>query len=148
MYKLYCRKRLVAGFGIFLFLCSLTLSAGANDTKTCPGITPEKLAGVFKKMNAPAAEILSITPSSLNGICEVAFQSQGRIGVFYTDSSLAYLLFGNLIETKAMTNLTAERTQKLQDRKRVDLAKITLNEGLTIGGKGAAKKVVVFSDPD
>ncbi len=148
MHKLACCGKFRTGFIIFLFLSSVSLPSCADDAKTCLGITQEKLAGALKKLNVPAAEILSITPSPLNGICEIGIQSQGTIRVFYTDSALEYLLFGNLIETKAMINLTADRYQKLQDRKRVDLAKISLNEGLAIGGKGATKKVIVFSDPD
>jgi len=102
----------------------------------------------LKKINVPAAEILSITPSPLNGLCEIGIRSQGTIRVFYADNALEYLLFGNLIETKAMANLTADHTQKLQDRERVDLTKIALNEGLAIGVKGATKKVIIFTDPD
>ena len=58
------------------------------------------------------------------------------------------LILGNVSETKAVTNLPAEGPRKTQDMKRIDLARIPLNEEFVIGEKSAEKKVIIFTDPD
>lgn len=148
MNKLVCGRKLITGFVVFLFLSAAPLPAYAENGKKCADITKEQIAGTLKKMNAPAAEIVGIKNSPLDGICEIEVNSKGAAGIFYTDLTLNYLIFGSLHDTRSMVNLTAGSVQKLQDKKRVDLARITLNEGLAIGVKGAAKKVIIFTDPD
>jgi hypothetical protein len=148
MNKLDYGGKLIPGFVIFLFLSAATLPAYAENGKECLTLTKEQIAGTLKKMNVPAAEIVGIKNSPLGGICEIEVNSKGSAGIFYTDLTLNYVIFGSLHDTRSMVNLTASSVQKLQDKKRVDLAKITLNEGLAIGVKGATKKVVIFTDPD
>ncbi|MCX5831030.1 MAG: hypothetical protein NT140_03930 [Deltaproteobacteria bacterium] len=148
MNKLDCGGKLITGFVIFLFLSTATLPAYAENGNECADITKEKVAGTLKKMNIPVVEILAIKNSPLDGICEIEVNSKGSAGIFYTDLTLNYVIFGSLHDTRNMVNLTASSVQKLQDKKRVDLARITLNEGLAIGVKGAAKKVIIFTDPD
>jgi hypothetical protein len=148
MNKLDYGGKLIPGFVIFLFLSAATLPAYAENGKECLTLTKEQIAGTLKKMNVPAAEIVGIKNSPLGGICEIEVNSKGSAGIFYTDLTLNYVIFGSLHDTRSMVNLTASSVQKLQDKKRVDLAKITLNEGLAIGVKGATKKVIIFTDPD
>jgi hypothetical protein len=140
--------RLFFGFISFLFLSFIISSAFADNGTKCTAITEENIERILKKLDVPSVKVLSIAPGPLDGICEIGIESDGTIRVFYTDSSLDYLILGTLIETKAMANLTAERTQKMQDKKRIDLAKIPLTEGLVIGEKSAGKKVIIFTDPD
>jgi hypothetical protein len=148
MNKLDYGGKLIPGFVIFLFLSAATLPAYAENGKECLTLTKEQIAGTLKKMNVPAAEIVGIKNSPLGGICEIEVNSKGSAGIFYTDLTLNYVIFGSLHDTRSMVNLTASSVQKLQDKKRVDLARIALNEGLAIGVKGATKKVVIFTDPD
>jgi hypothetical protein len=148
MNKLDGGRKLITGFVIFLFLSTAPLSAYAADGKECADISKERVAGTLKKMNVPAAEIVGIKNSPLDGICEIEVNSKGSAGIFYADLTLNYVIFGSLHDTRSMVNLTAVSVQKLQDKKRVDLARITLNEGLAIGVKGATKKVIIFTDPD
>ena len=148
MNKLDCGGKFITGFLIFLFVSAATLPAYAENGKECLTLTKEQIASTLKKMNVPAAEIVGIKNSPLDGICEIEVNSKGSAGIFYTDLTLNYVIFGSLHDTRSMVNLTASSVQKLQDKKRVDLAGITLNEGLAIGVKGAAKKVIIFTDPD
>lgn len=123
-------------------------TAFAADSINCSGIAKEKIESILKKLNAPSAEILSVKQAPVDGICEIAVQDQAGIHVIYSDRLLDYLLLGNLVETKSMSNLTAQTTQKIQDQKRADLSKISLSEALVMGDKNAGKKVIIFSDPD
>jgi thiol:disulfide interchange protein DsbC len=140
--------KLFFGFISFLFLSLIISSAFADNGTKCTAITEKNIEDTLKKLNVPSAKVLSIAPGPLGGICEMVFESDGNIRVFYADTSLNYLIFGTIIETKAMTNLTAERAQKMQDKKRIDLAKIPLKEALVIGEKSAGKRVIIFTDPD
>jgi hypothetical protein len=148
MNKLDCAGKFVTGVVISLFLSTAILPAYAENGKGCLTITKEQIADTLKKMNVPAAEIVGIKNSPLDGICEIEVNSKGSAGIFYTDLTLNYVIFGSLHDTRSMVNLTAVSVQKLSDKKRVDLARITLNEGLAIGVKGASKKVIIFTDPD
>lgn len=148
MNKLDGGRKFIMGFIIFLFLSTVSLSAGAENGKECLTISKEKIAGTLKKMNVPAVEIVGIKNSPLEGICEIEVNSKGSAGIFYTDLALNYVFFGTLHDARNMVNLTAVSVQKLKDQKRIDLAKIALNESLAIGGKGATKKVVILTDPD
>jgi len=141
-------KKFIKGFLIFLFLSSVSLPAYAANGKDCSDITKDRIESTLKKMNAPPAEILGIKNSPLGGICEIEVNSKGAAGIFYTDITLNYVIFGTLFDTRSLVNLTAGSVQKLQDQKKIDLAKVEVNEKLAIGEKGATKKVIVFSDPD
>jgi hypothetical protein len=148
-------EKMISACAIFLVLSAVGWPAyGANGTE-CLDLTKERIESTLKKMNAPPAEILGIKKSPLEGICEIEVNNRGAAGIFYTDKALNYVIFGNLYDAKNVVNLTAASIQKLavsvqkiQDQKRIDLARITVNEKLALGEKGAAKKVIVFSDPD
>jgi len=156
MKKMNCLWKFSAGFIILLFLGITYLPAFADGGKKCSDLSKESIDAVLKKLNVPGAEILDSKPSPMAGLCEIVINVQGNAHVIYTDMGLNHLIMGgSLVETKAMTNLTMvdikkhqEQIQKLQDQKKIDLARISLNEGLTVGGKNAAKKVIVFTDPD
>jgi len=143
-----CSGKLTTGFLIFLLLSSVSLTAYAATGRDCQDITKDRIESTLKKMNAPPTEILGIKKSPLEGICEIEVNSNGAAGIFYTDITLNYLIFGTLFDARSLVNLTAGSVQKLQDQKKIDLAKVEVNEKLAIGQQGATKKVIVFSDPD
>jgi thiol:disulfide interchange protein DsbC len=49
---------------------------------------------------------------------------------------------------KTMTNRTAQSTREIQDKKRIDISKISLTAALVLGDLKAEKKVIIFTDPD
>ncbi len=143
-----CLGKLVSGFIVLLFLSTMSSPACADNGKECVDITKDKITSTLKKMNAPTAEIVAIKKSPLDGICEIRGNIKGSAVVFYADPAFNHVIIGNMHDTRTMVNLTAVSLLELQDQKRIDLAKITVNEGMAIGQKGATKKVIVFSDPD
>jgi hypothetical protein len=143
-----CGGKFIVGVGFFLFLSTVSLPAGAENGKGCLTISKERIVSTLNKMNVPVVEVVGSKQSPLEGICEIEVKNNGSVGIFYTDVALNYVIFGSLHDTRNMVNLTASSVQKLQDKKRVDLAKISLNEGFVIGEKNATKKVIILSDPD
>jgi len=70
------------------------------------------------------------------------------MGIFYLDRDKKYFIFGSLVEINSMSDKTQESVRNVRDRKRIDIAKIPVNDALILGDSGASKKAVVFTDPD
>lgn len=119
-----------------------------QDKKDCVAISDQEVKGVLTKLSIPQAKILSITESPIKGLCEIVIDNMGRLGVFYLAIDKKYLLLGSLIEVADMSDMTRESVKKIQDKKRIDITKIPVNEALILGERGASRKVIVFTDPD
>lgn len=148
-------------FSVFLYLsCALLfvfapsgygIAWGAKESqvkKDCISLGGEEIQDVLKKLNASDAKVISIAESPIKGICEVAIDITGQTKIFYLDVHKNYLILGSLVEVANMSNKTMEAVQKIQDKKRIDTARIPLTDALVLGEKGASKKIVVFTDPD
>lgn len=69
--------------------------------------------------------------------------ASGRL--FYTDEDVNYFFLGNIVEAKTMSNITAQRLQKLSA---IKFESLPLDFAIkTVRGNGK-RKVAVFSDPD
>jgi thiol:disulfide interchange protein DsbC len=122
---------------------------GAKQRKNgCSALGSADVKNILAKFNAPGAKILSITESPIKGFCEVALDNAGRIGVFYLGADKKYLVVGPLWEIANMSNKTQEHIKKIEDQKRIDTAKIPINDALLLGESGASRKVIIFTDPD
>lgn len=139
---------LLCEFALIILLNLVSLPIFADNGRNCDDIPKEKIESILIGMNISTVQIVGITQSPLNGICEVEVIDKGKVGIFYADNTLEHVLFGTLFETKNMTNLTANNARISQGKRKIDLASITLNEELVMGEKNAAKKVIVFTDPD
>jgi len=126
----------------------LVFGCASIEKKGCDTISPPEIQDVLKKINANNAKVLYVKKSPLDGICEVAIENGGQPNIFYFDIAETHLFFGNLVEMKTMTNLTAQSAMKIQDKKRIDTSKIPLTSALVLGDLKAEKKVIIFTDPD
>jgi thiol:disulfide interchange protein DsbC len=146
------RKYISASIIFFLTIICLTinpvLAANKGSNKSCDKITPAEMQDTLQKINAGNAEIFYIKKSPLSGVCEVAINRGGQPAIFYFDIARTYLFFGNMVDAKTMTNLTAQAAKEIQDKKRIDISKIPLNAALVLGDLKAEKKVIIFTDPD
>lgn len=133
---------------IHTFYCLAAEGGVQKEMNACLSISNGELKGVLTKLNVPGAKIVSIAESPLKGLCEIVIDNMGRMGVFYLDSDKKYLIFGSLVELAGMSDKTRESIKKIQDQKRIDIAKIPLRDALILGESGASRKVVVFTDPD
>jgi thiol:disulfide interchange protein DsbC len=116
--------------------------------KDCVSLGGEGIKEILKKLNAPDAKVLGIADSPIKGICEVVVEITGQMRIFYLDVDKNYLILGSLVEVANMSNKTVEAIQRIQDKKRIDTAKIPLDNALVLGERAASKKIVVFTDPD
>jgi thiol:disulfide interchange protein DsbC len=119
-----------------------------NEKNACLAISDGELKGIFTKLNVPGAKILNIAESPVRGLCEIVIDNMGRMGIFYLDSDKKYLIFGSLVELAGMSDKTRESIRKIQDKKRIDITKIPVDEALILGESGASRKVIVFTDPN
>ncbi len=128
---------------------SIAWGAEAGQAKKdCVSLGGEEIKEILKKLNVPDAKVISIAESPINRICEVVIDIMGQTKIFYLDVNKNYLILGSLVEVSTMTNKTMEAIHRIQDKKRIDIAKIPLTDALVLGEKSAAKKIVVFTDPD
>ena len=145
------RKYISVSIVLCLLMCCMVCPAFAKDgvkKKGCDAISTQDIQDILQKINAGNMKILNIKPSPLAGICEVALDSGGQPSIFYFDLAKTHLIFGNLVELKTMNNLTAQSATEIQDRNRIDLSQIPLNAALVLGDPKAAKKIIIFTDPE
>ena len=102
-------------------------------------------AEIAKKF--PKATVDGVTRMPI-GLYEVVVDGE----ILYTDAEFSFLIDGNVIDTKSMTNLTAVRQQEMEEAKLKKLAfpfeKLPFDLAFkTVKGDGS-RKIAVFSDPD
>ncbi len=151
------RPALKFGFAFCLLFFLMTSPAGGydaagHDCAKCHKLTNDEAQNVIKevipKEAIPELKIIEVRPQPVKGLWEIAFEAKGRKGIIYLDFAKERIIIiqsGGLFDIKTKTNLTGERLSYLT---KVDVSKIPLNEALLMGDKNAAKKIIVFTDPD
>jgi thiol:disulfide interchange protein DsbC len=119
-----------------------------GDCSKCHTINTQEVKNILQGLKIGAAEVLSIQMSPIKGLWEVSINDRGKKGVLYVDFSKNYILPGPIIEVKTGANKTMEQLGKIQEKKKVDFAKIPLPSPLVLGNPRAAQRIVVFTDPD
>jgi thiol:disulfide interchange protein DsbC len=90
--------------------------------------------------NLPKIDEVSKTP--MNGLYEVRIN---QTDIIYTDAEGNFILQGSLIDTKARTNLTEQRTEKLSA---VAFNQLPLKDTFTLVRGNGKRKMAVFEDPN
>jgi thiol:disulfide interchange protein DsbC len=122
-------KKLVAGLSVAL--CAF--AALADDAAIRKNLK-ERLP------NLPAIDEISKTP--MDGLFEVRVNGTD---IFYTDAEGNFLIQGSIFDTKARSNLTEIRTNKLSA---IDFDKLPLKDAFTIVRGNGKRKIAVFEDPN
>jgi len=107
----------------------------------CPPLDKNEADAIVKKI-FPDAHAADVKESPVKGVWQINVEKGGQHGSIYLDCSRKYLV--NIIEFDAYL----KQIQAQQTPQKVDLSKIPLDDSVTVGAKTAAKKVIVFSDPD
>ena len=110
----------------------LPLSAPANEAVIRKSLA-EKLTD-FPKID-------EVKPSPMPGLWEVRIGSEVR----YTDPTGSFLIEGDLIDLKAMRNLTQERVDRLN---RIEFATLPIKDAIVWKTGTGARKIAVFADPN
>ena len=89
----------------------------------------------------PKAQVQSVTRLPFLGLYEIVAEGE----VLYADEKFDYVIDGNIISTKDMTNLTEQRKRKLSA---IPFEELPLELAFKrVKGKGE-RRLAVFSDPD
>lgn len=144
----YFSTNIILHLLILSFAVCPVFAGDSTGKRGCDAISPTAIRDMLKSINADNAKVLYVKKSPVAGICEVAIERGVQPAIFYFDIARTHLFFGNLVEMKTMTNLTAKSAAEIQDKKRIDTSKIPLTSSLVLGDLKAEKKVIVFTDPD
>ncbi len=125
-------RALFASLFAALLALTFTSAARADDAAIRKSIA-ERLPD-FPKID-------EITKTALPGIYELRIGSD----ILYTDENGAYLIEGQLIETKTRTNLTEARISKLTA---IDFKTLPLKDAIVWKQGNGDRKLVVFADPN
>ena len=90
--------------------------------------------------NLPAIDEINKTP--MDGLFEVRVNGTD---IFYTDAEGNFLIQGSVFDTKARSNLTEIRTNKLSA---IDFAALPIKDAFTIVRGNGKRKIAVFEDPN
>jgi thiol:disulfide interchange protein DsbC len=137
----------VAGILAVLFMVFFT--AGCQEgyknkediAKKCPELEMTKVDAIVKKV-VPGGNAVDIKESPVKGVFEIGVDNKGQRGSIFLDCSGKYLMQQISLDVY-LAQLQAQQTPQT-----VDVAKISLGDSITVGAKNAAKKVIVFTDPD
>lgn len=119
-------------------------SAFAAEPKATAGMTPTEALSALQEL-VPDVKVLEVSATPVQGIFEVAVETEGRKGIIYLDSSRKYLITGSIVHIPTKQNLTHQRFSEIN---KVNVSEIPLADALIMGEKNAPKKVIVFTDPD
>jgi len=134
-------------FAVLLMLfCTLTSQSPAADkgdkkVADCPRLEKKEADAIVKKV-FPDGNAVDVKESPVKGIWQIDVEKGGQHGSIFIDCSRQYLI--QLVALDAYV----KQMKAQQAPQKVDVAKISLADSVTVGAKNAAKKVIVFSDPD
>ncbi len=111
---------------------------GDKVTITCPTLDKTEAQAIVSKV-VPNGTVTDVKESPIKGVWQIEVQKEGQHGALFLDCSRKFLI-GQIIPVEAIG--------KQGPPKKVDVSKIPLDEAILLGRKDAAKKVIVFSDPD
>ncbi len=124
---------------ILLSLASMVLATN----NWAAAVTPAETAKITARLQilSPGIKVDSVSKVDQSDIYEVV---TGR-NVLYVDSSMRYLMEGNLVDIDKNLNLTEARTEQLN---KIDFSTLPTRDAIvTVKGNGK-RKLAIFSDPD
>ena len=117
---------------LFLFIFT-----SACQKEKCPELEMKKVDVIVKKV-VPDGNTTGIKESPVKGVWEIGVESKGQRGAIFLDCSGKYL-----VQLMPLDTYLAQQTPQ-----KVDVSRIPLGDSITVGAQQAAKKVIVFTDPD
>jgi thiol:disulfide interchange protein DsbC len=139
------KKNSMVMFVCLMLILPLTVQAfspkkGDKDCIECHKLDKKEAEVIVKKV-VPTGTVTDIKQSPIKGVWEIDVDAgEGKRGALYLDFSKKYLIAGQIA--------AVENLGKQQPPKKVDASKIPLGDAIVVGPKDAAKKVIVFTDPD
>jgi thiol:disulfide interchange protein DsbC len=129
---------------LFTIRNTYSIEPSNHNCTNCHQVTNDDIMNLLKEV-IPDVKILEIHPAQVKGLWEVIIETKGRKGIAYIDFSKKYVVSGSIFNLKTKTNLTGERLSEIN---KIDPSQIPLDGALLMGDKNAAKKVIIFTDPE
>jgi len=132
---------------VILLMVSSSLTAhafapkkGDKDCIECHKLDKKDAEVIVKKI-VPTGVVTDVKVSPIKSVWQIEVDAgEGKHGSLYLDFSKKFLVAGQIVPVESIGKPAPPR--------KVDVSKITLDDSVMIGAKDAAKKVIVFSDPD
>lgn len=134
-------------FGCLFFVASPALAfqtdgCGAGECRDCHTLDKKEVAVLLKDK---VSEVVDVKLSQVPGLWDVEAIYQGRKIPLYIDFSKQYLISGNIVKLDSGESLTQKSFIEMN---RVDVSRIPLEDAVIIGNPAAARKIIVFDDPE
>jgi thiol:disulfide interchange protein DsbC len=111
---------------------------GDKDCIECHKLDRKDADALVKKL-VPTGIVTDVKSSPIKGVWQIEVDAGEKHGQLYLDFSKKFLVAGQIVPVESIGKQTPRK---------VDVSKITLTDAILVGSKDAAKKVIVFSDPD
>lgn len=115
---------------------------GGGECRDCHTLSREEATGLLSGF---VDNVTSVTMGPVPGLYLLEVSRGGQRGPVYMDYSKKYVIAGQVVYLPTREDVTGSKTSGFVS---VDTSKIPLDGALVIGNRKAAKKVIVFSDPD
>lgn len=115
-----------------------------GDCAACHSLKKEEAAAIVKGLD-PTATVDSVGPAPVRGLFQLVVKKGSETGILYLDYSKKYLIAGRILDTKVKKDVTME---ELEGLRRIDPARIPLDNALLLGNRDGARKLYVFTDPE
>ncbi len=110
-----------------------------QDCTTCHTLSKDEAKKLIKA-DVFKADVADVRMAPVKGLWEIEAVREGQKFIIYVDFAKKYLVEGKFTPL--------EQIGKPPELKKVDLSKIPLADAVIMGNPMAAKKVIVFDDPD
>lgn len=135
-------RTLLALLAFFSFMATSCQGGSASSAEKAP--TKEEAEAALSSV-APGVKVISVEPSVVTGLWEVAIETQDGKFIIYLDSARRYMFSGQVVDLQTKTSLTQRKMETLE---KVEFSSIPLDGSLVMGDPKAKYKAVVFDDPD
>ena len=115
-----------------------------SDCAACHAVKKEEAAAAINRLD-PETVVESVGPSPVRGLYEVVVKKGNDTGIVYLDFSKKFLIAGRIFDTGSRKDVT---TGALDPARRIDPAKLPLDNALTLGNTHGSRKLYVFTDPE
>jgi thiol:disulfide interchange protein DsbC len=113
---------------------------GDKDCIECHKLDKKEAEAIVKKV-VPTGTVTDIKQSPIKGVWQIDVDAgEGKRGALYLDFAKKNVIAGQVVPVESLG--------KQAPPKKVDASKIPLDNAIVVGSKDAAKKVIVFTDPD
>jgi len=135
-------KRIALIVSLTILAYALSACTGGDTPK--PVLTKQMAIEGVKRLN-PEIEVVSVSPSPVDGLFELVVKRGTTISVAYMDPEGKLIFLGNIVDTFEKTSLTETRLSELLI---IDPKQLPTEGTILMGKADAAMKVYVFSDPE